>query len=64
MAEHCESGNNLTEDGEGMCQRPIEKTVRLSIRRNGKSLEKDFGMCRHCAAHWAIRHPRTVRVLN
>jgi len=63
-AEHCESGNNLTEDGSGLCIRPATERVEFTESKRGVKRTAVFDMCRGCARHWEIVSPRTVKILK
>lgn len=63
MSDKCESGNNLTEDGSGLCTRDATESVEMTASRKGKKTVRVFAMCRFCAGSWSVKHPRTVRIL-
>lgn len=58
--DKCESGNALTEDGSGLCQRAATCEVEISRSRKGVKESYVFGMCRPCAGSWSVKHPKTV----
>jgi hypothetical protein len=57
----CMSGNNLTTDGSGLCQREAVKRVRISGTSPARGV---YDMCKECAAHWELVSPRTVTIVG
>lgn len=63
IPDTCDSGNALSHDGEGLCQRPATKKVRITGSRSGKAVGT-YKMCDGCAAHWTLVSPRTVAIIG
>lgn len=57
----CDSGNALSSDGKGLCQRTATKRVRIT--GTGKA-DGTYNMCPGCAAHWHLVSPKTVTILE
>lgn len=53
----CDSGNALSGDGKGLCQRPATEKVQITGTGPARGTYK---MCRSCAGSWAVKSPRTV----
>lgn len=60
----CDSGDGLTEDGEGLCRREATKRVEFTFTKNKEKVKVIKHMCKGCAAHWSLVSPTTVEVLG
>lgn len=56
----CDSGNVLSGDGNGLCQRPGTKRVRIT--GTGKAAGT-YRMCQLCAGYWSARD-RIVTIIG
>lgn len=59
----CQSGDGLSSDGRGLCQRDYTKIVEFTFKKKGETIKVDKRLCDNCAAHWSLVSPTTVKVL-
>lgn len=56
----CDSGNGMSEDGKGLCQREATKLVEENSARGNAT----YKMCKGCASHWTLTNPKTMSIVG